>query len=244
MENKKKSTGWIVITILLLLIITGLVLFILKDNGIIKIGNSTKEVSKTETKVDDNKKKVEKEDDAIQIIKGKDMTNESKKEQTLGSISVKNKKYEIKYECSNEELSTCNIFIGEKKLENYSLDYVAVMDNSFVVAKIRGNGGSSNYNLFIYDSELEEITEPKYGLVDSFSQLDTNDENELVVSGKRNTENDIIDTNYMTVGECVPVEGQGKFHQNYVEKLLTFKNGKFSERKLTEVENVFCSAQR
>lgn len=244
MENKKKNTGWIVITILLLLVIAGLVLVILNDKGIIKIGNNTKkETTKTETKVEDKEKTENKDEVGNQNIMAPETYNEGMNE--LGKIKIGKNEYEIKVE-KNSENNVYTTYVGDKKLDGMYLQYAVVMGEKFLVVKGK-TGENVSQRLYIFDESLKEVEEPNYFIVDYFTVINDDGSTNYTtpsVSGTKKYTKDIIDSNHLIIAECTPARNSNNHNQDYVEKLYSFENGKVEVEELTVVENIFCSAQR
>ena len=235
MEQKKKSVWPLLIIIILLLIITALVFYILHNrttNGVTtKTETSVKESTKNDTTVVDNTESSE----TMQIIYGSSYDNTKSGLQTLGTIKVNTTSYEIKVEKANDEVTS---YLGDKKFELQMLDYVAIMDNNFIVIKLKSTQIDSS-QIYFYDEKLNEVHDSTYNLVDTFSSL----ENDKIKATRKYTK-DIIDSKHLTISECIPVYSGTTYSQKYVEKLLTFENNKITEDELTVVENIFCSSQK
>ena len=244
MENKKKNTGWIVITILLLLVIAGLVLVILNDKGIIKIGNNTKkETTKTETKVEDKEKKENKDEVGNQNIMAPQTYNEGMNE--LGKIKIGKNEYDIKVE-KNSENNVYTTYVGDKKLDGMYLQYAVVMGEKFLAVK-GYVGQTGNQKLYIYDDSLTEVVKPNYDVVDHFTVINddgSGSDTTPHVTGTKKYTKDIVDSNHLIIAECTPARNSNNHNQDYVEKLYSFENEKVEVEELTVVENIFCSAQR
>lgn len=242
MENKKSNIGWIILTIVLLLIIGGLTFIVLKDKGIIKIGNTTKKETKVEEKT--TKKESKKEEiSEKQIIRAPEKYNEGENE--LGKIKVGKNEYEIKVVINSSE-NSFTTFIGNKKIEGFTLYYATVMGEKFLVVK--GNSGYTvNQKLYVFDETLKEAVEPSLTIVNSFGVINddgTTSDSTPTVTGKTNSTKEIIDSDHLIIAECTPARNSANHNQDYVEKLYSFENGKVEIEELTVVENIFCSAQR
>ena len=241
MENKKSNVGWIITTIVLLLIIGGISFIVLKDKGIIKIGKNS---NKTETKVEEKNKKESKKEESeeLTVIKEKKLSNTS---ESLGKLKVENKEYDVNYDCTNDDGEHgCTITIGDKKIENRYLKFATVMDK-FIVVRVY-TPASLSENLYILDSNTEDVIEPKYYLVDKFVIANTDgtitDSTDITASQKYS--NSILDSNRLIISECTEPRNKSNHNQDYVEELITLKDGKVSVEELTVVENIFCSTQR
>lgn len=241
MENKKSNVGWIIITIVLLLIIGGLSFIVLKDKGIIKIG---KDSNKTETKVEEKAKKESKKEESkeLTIIKEKKISNTS---ESLGKLKVENKEYDVNYDCTKDDgTHGCTITIGNKKIENKYLKYAAVMDK-FIVVRAYTLAGSSE-NFYILDSNTEDVIEPKYSVVNGFqiANSDGSISESTDITATQKYSNSIIDSTHLIISECTEPRNKTNHNQDYVEELITLKDGKVTTEELTVVENIFCSSQR
>lgn len=243
MENKKSNVGWIILTIVLLLIISELSFIILKDKGIIKIGNNTKENTKTETKAEEKKEQDSKKNAEKKNIIAPETFEEGTND--LGKIIFGRNEYDIKVEKSSSD-NSYTTYIGDKKIDDLALEYVAVMGEKYLAVK--GNlGYTSNQRLYIYDTSLNEAVESSYVLVDHFTVINddgSSSDTTPHVTGTRKYTKDIIDSNHLIIAECTPARNSANYNQDYVEKLYSFENGKVEIEELTVVENIFCSAQR
>ena len=246
MENKKSNVGWIILTIVLLLIIGGLSFIILKDKGIIKIGNSTKENTKTETKAEEKNKKESKSERELQLIKGLDDYKDG--ENKLGKITFYGKEYEVKVVPKVEyDEKTYDLYIGDKKIENVIVKYVAVMDDSYIVVRSVNPVSETVQNLTIYDKDFNESPVSSVSITSKFKVINndgTISDTTPTANGKIDTTKEVIDSNHLIIAECTPARNSANYNQDYVEKLYSFENGKVEIEELTVVENIFCSAQR
>ncbi len=223
MENKKKSTGWILITVLLLLVVLGLVCFILKDKGIIKIGNNTK-ITKTEEKIEKKNKDTKKDNNKVttdesKIIYQGDILSQDK---DFGEVTFNSKKSNIKYVYDEQKL-----YVGETGIDivNSGLNNIAIMGN-YLVLGLDGSG----YRFELYDYDFKLVN--KYG-----SSLG------ILTDTTAKTENWIIDTNNLIYYEC---NSDNNSSTNF--KLDTYNlkiNGSKVESVLLETnQGVNCTAQR
>lgn len=226
MENKKRSTGWVVITILLLLVITGLICVILKDKGIIKIG---KDSTKTETKVEDKEstvidEKSKNDNNKVTVDESKVIYNGSilDQDKDFGEVTFNNKKVNIKYVYNEQKL-----YVGDTGIEivNSGLNNIAIMGD-YLVLGLDGSG----YRFELYDHDLKLVN--KYG-----SSLG------LLTETTPKTENWIIDNNNLIYYEC---NSDNTSSTNF--KLDTYNlkiNGSKVESVLLETnQGVDCTAQR
>ena len=159
MENieKKKGNGiFIIIIILLLLVIGGLTFIVLKDKGIVNIGNKTKVVQKT-TKKDTTKKEsttketnnIEESDDSnFRIYSGENLTENK----DFGKVKFNDKEVNIKFDKGDGAKQ--KLYVGEKYIEivNSGLNNIAIMGN-YLVLGLDGSG----YRFMVYDQSLQEV---------------------------------------------------------------------------------------
>lgn len=226
MENKKKSTGWIVITIILLLIIAGLGLFILKDKGIIKIG---KDSTKTETKIEEKtKKEIKKEEsklDESKIIYSGEGLGEDK---DFGKVTFGGKELNIKYSKNAGEYEEGRLYIGEKYLDfiNMSISNIAIMGDYLVVG-ISQDG----YRFELYNHNLEKVDKVgnSLGLLSEGTKVD---ESKLIID-----ENNLIyyqcDADYNSRDKDTLKTYNLKINGSNIQKLLIAQN-----------QGVACTSQR
>ena len=231
MENKKKSTGWIVITILLLLVIAGLVLVILNDKGIIKIGNTTKseikEEKKEKTKVKDKTKNDNNKDtvDESKIIYSGEGLGEDK---DFGKVTFGGKEIDIKYSKNEGAYQEGRLYIGDKYLDflNFSLSNIAIMGDYLVVG-INQDG----YRFELYNYDLKQVD--KVG----------NSLGILMAGTKTNTDKLLIDENDLIYYQC-DVD-----YNNKDKDVLNIYNLKIDGSSIEKIlistnPNVACVSQR
>lgn len=226
MENKKSNVGWIITTIVLLLIIGGLSFIVLKDKGIIKIG---KDSTKTETKVEDKEstvidEKAKNDNNKVTVDESKVIYNGSilDQDKDFGEVTFNNKKVNIKYVYNEQKL-----YVGDTGIEivNSGLNNIAIMGD-YLVLGLDGSG----YRFELYDHDLKLVN--KYG-----SSLG------LLTETTPKTENWIIDNNNLIYYEC---NSDNTSSTNF--KLDTYNlkiNGSKVESVLLETnQGVDCTAQR
>ena len=245
MENKKSNVGWIILTIVLLLIIGGLTFIILKDKEIIKIGNNTKETTKTETKVEEKTKKESKNEEELQLIKGLDEYKDG--ENKLGKITFYGKDYDVKVvpKIAYDE-KTYDLYIGDKKIENVIVKYVAVMDDSYIVVRSVNPVSETSQKLTIYDKDFNESPVSNISITSKFKVINndgTISDTTPTANGKIDTTKEVIDSNHIIVAECVKSKNPENHNQDYVEEIYNFENGEIEIEELTTVENIYCSPQ-
>ena len=241
MENKK-NTGLIVFLIILLLGFVTLVTLLL--TGVVK-SPFIKDAKELKTKEEEKEEVVK---DELQLIKVKrdDLSKTDSNE--IGTIIIAGTDYKVTMKFDEEVNGTelWNIYVGDTKLDINNLDYVAVLDNSFLVAKNYPSSNKNNYSLKIYNKEFKDIYNSVHIYTSVFDVIDKYghviDDIDVTVSNKL-TDN-IIDNNHIIVSECNEPINSSNNNQDFVQKLLTFENGKFSEQEILHVENVFCSSQR
>lgn len=226
MENKKSNVGWIIITIVLLLIIGGLSFIILKDKGIIKIG---KDSNKTETKVEDKKSTTKEEKtkndnnkvtvDESKIIYQGSILNQDK---DFGEVTFNSKKVNVKYVYDEQKL-----YVGNKGIDiiNSGLNNIAVMGN-YLVLGLDGSG----YRFELYDHDLKLVN--KYG-----SSLG------LLTDTTPKTENWIIDKNNLIYYEC-NVDNTSSTNFKLDTYNLKIDGSKVESVLLETNQGVNCTAQR
>lgn len=226
MENKKSNVGWIITTIVLLLIIGGLTFIVLKDKGIIKIGNNTKETTKTETKVEEKTKKESKNEelDESKIIYSGEVLREDK---DFGKVTFGGKEVDIKYSKNAGEYEEGRLYIGDKYLDflNMSLSNIAIMGDYLVVG-IDQDG----YRFELYDHDLKLVN--KYG-----SSLG------LLTDTTPKTENWIIDNNNLIYYEC-NVDNTSSTNFKLDTYNLKIDGSKVESVLLETNQGVNCTAQR
>lgn len=229
MENKKKSTGWIVITIVLLLIIGGLVTLLLQEKGIINIGNSTKKDTKVvEKTTKEESKKEEKKENKIddntsefRIYSG-EIIRENK---DFGSVLFNNKKVNIKYEETNSDED--KLYVDDKYIEigHRGLNNIAIMGNYLVIG-LDGNG----YGFEIYNSNLEVVDKGGHSLG-------------LLTDTTTDTSKWIIDEHNLIYYQC---EADYNSRNNDTLKTYNLKidGSKIEKVLLSTNEGVACTAER
>lgn len=259
MENKenvtiKKSSNGKMIILLIIFIITtlGLLTYIVYDKLMLKTGDKEiEEVNKTESSsksesssqseseniVNNNSNTVKENSETPQliVINGSSYSTSKGGLQTLGTIKVNDISYEIK-------MSESDSYIGNKKFEGLTVNYVAVMDGSFIVFKAKV-AEHDDEKMYFLDKNLNEAHNSSYALVNTFGLIGSN-KSVTDIKADRKYRNDIIDSKHLTIAECIPSRNSSSSNQDYVEKLFTFENGKITEQELTVVENVFCTSQK
>lgn len=224
MENKKKSTGWIVITILLLLVIAGLVLLILKDKGIIKIGDTTKKENKVEEKTKKESKKEEIKEESKIIYSGEGLGEDK----DFGKVIFGGKELNIKYSKNAGEYEEGRLYIGEKYLDfiNMSISNIAIMGDYLVVG-ISQDG----YRFELYNHNLEKVDKVgnSLGLLSEGTKVD---ESKLIID-----ENNLIyyqcDADYNSRDKDILKTYNLKINDSNIQKLLIAQN-----------QGVACTSQR
>lgn len=240
----KKNNGLIIFLILLLIGLVTLVTLLL--TGIVKSPfiKETK-VEKVETKEEKNEEVVK---DELQLIKVKKDDLSKTDTNEIGTVKLGGTDYKVTMKFDEEVNGTelWNIYVGDTKLEINNMDYVAVLDNNFLVVKKYESQAKNNYALRIYDKDLKNvynnihIYRNVFDVIDKYGHVD--DDFDVTVSN--HLEDNIIDNHHMIVAECNEPINQSNHNQDFVQKLLTFENGKFSEQEILHIENVFCSSQR
>ena len=229
MENKKSNVGWVIITIVLLLIIGGLSFIVLKDKGIIKIG---KDSNKTETKVEDKTKKESKKEEVnktenetkYRLYSG-ELTIEDK---DFGKVEFGGKEVSMKYSFDTENLKS-KVYVDNKVIEisNQGLNNIAIMGD-YIVIGYELRGGS--YKFELYNSKLEKVEE----VGNSFG---------AILGIKADTSKWIIDENNLIYYQCT-----SDYTTSDNDKLETY-NLKITDSKIEKVllssnQGVACSPQR
>ena len=229
MENKKSNVGWIIITIVLLLIIGGLVTLLLKEKGIINIGNSTKKDTKVvEKTTKEESKKEEKKENKIddntsefRIYSG-EIIRENK---DFGSVLFNNKKVNIKYEETNSDED--KLYVDDKYIEigHRGLNNIAIMGNYLVIG-LDGNG----YGFEIYNSNLEVVDKGGHSLG-------------LLTDTTTDTSKWIIDEHNLIYYQC---EADYNSRNNDTLKTYNLKidGSKIEKVLLSTNEGVACTAER
>ena len=228
MENKKSNVGWIIITIVLLIIIGGLSFIILKDKGIINIGNTTKKETNVVEKTKKESKKEEKSDNKtndnsseFRIYSG-DIIRENK---DFGKILFNNKKVNIKYEETNSDED--KLYVDDKYIEigHRGLNNIAIMGNYLVIG-LDGNG----YGFEIYNSNLEVVDKGGHSLG-------------LLTDTTTDTSKWIIDEHNLIYYQC---EADYNSRNNDTLKTYNLKidGSKIEKVLLSTNEGVACTAER
>ena len=229
MENKKSNVGWIIITIVLLLIIGGLVTLLLKEKGIINIGNSTKKDTKVvEKATKEESKKEEKKENKIddntsefRIYSG-EIIRENK---DFGSVLFYNKNVNIKYEETNSDED--KLYVDDKYIEigHRGLNNIAIMGNYLVIG-LDGNG----YGFEIYNSNMEKVDAGGHSLG-------------LLTDTTTDTSKWIIDEHNLIYYQC---EADYNSRNNDTLKTYNLKidGSKIEKVLLSTNEGVACTAER
>lgn len=229
MENKKSNVGWIITTIVLLLIIGGLSFVVLKDKGIIKIG---KDSNKTETKVEDKKsttidEKTKNDNNKVTVDESKIIYSGEvlREDKDFGKVTFGEKEVSIKYD--NGDGANKKINVGDKNIEiiNGGVNNIAIMGDYLVVG-IDQDG----YRFELYDHDLKLVN--KYG-----SSLG------LLTDTTPKTENWIIDNNNLIYYEC-NVDNTSSTNFKLDTYNLKIDGPKVESVLLETNQGVNCTAQR
>lgn len=244
--EKKRNSGLVIFLIILLIVLVTLVTLL--ATGVVKspfIKESTSSTNETCTKCNTETTSIE--DNSVQILRVNKDSLSKTEENELGTLKIGDKTYKatIKYDEEVNSLELWNVSVDGTKLEVNSADYIAVMDNSYIVVKDSGIPNSGiGYNLVIYDKNLNKVD--KLNGVNSFRVLDIYgqlvEDVDITVTNKLNDL--IIDKNNIVVYDCTEPTDSSNHNQDFVQKILNFENGKYTEKELLHVENVFCSSQR
>lgn len=244
--EKKRNSGLVIFLIILLIVLVTLVTLL--ATGVVKspfIKESTSSTNETCTKCNTETTSIE--DNSVQILRVNKDSLSKTEENELGTLKIGDKTYKatIKYDEEVNGLELWNVSVDGTKLEVNSADYIAVMDNSYIVVKDSGIPNSGiGYNLVIYDKDLNKVD--KLNGVNSFRVLDIYgqlvEDVDITVTNKLNDL--IIDKNNIVLYDCTEPTDSSNHNQDFVQKILNFENGKYTEKELLHVENVFCSSQR
>lgn len=247
-EKKKRSTGLIVLVVILLITIVGLVLFILNDRGIVRIYDKISIVNQKE-KCKEEEKEETKESDEATVIKVDNSTLSKTEVNTIGKVTLGGNEYKVtmKYKEEINGIDLWLIFVGNTQLEMNNLEYLAVMDDSYLVAKANGTSNKNLYTIKIYDKNLKEINDGTYHYYAyAFDVVSTSGTvlDSVNVKVTNNYKDKIIDKNRILVSECTNARNINNHNQDFVQEVLKFENGKFTREEVLVVENVFCNPQR
>lgn len=226
MENKKRkgNGGIIFLIILIIIIIIGLVVFLLKEEGYINIGNSKKTKTAKETKVVESKKKNTSKEvtDESKIIYSGDVLRENK---DFGKVTFGEKEVSIKYD--NGDGANKKINVGDKNIEiiNGGVNNIAIMGD-FLVVGIDQDG----YRFELYDKDLYQVEK----LGNSLG---------LLMGTSAKTDKWIIDNNNLIYYDCTIDETSST---NFKLDLYNLKidGSKIEKILLESTKDVNCSSQR
>lgn len=224
MEKKKGNGGIIFLIILIVIIIIGLVVFLLKEEGYINIGNSKKTKTTKETKVVESKKKNTSKEvtDESKVIYSGEILKENKE---FGKVTFKEKEVNIKYD--NGDGANQKIYVDDKYVEiiNGGVNNIAIM-GEFLVIGIDQDG----YRFELYDKDLYQVEK----LGNSLG---------LLRGTSAKTDKWIIDNNNLIYYNCSIDETSST---NFKLDLYNLKiDGSKIEKVLLESTiDVDCSAQR
>lgn len=245
MENKRK--GLIATIVILIILIICLVLFILNDRGILKIYDKIAIVNQKEECTKEETKEVEKEE--AEVLKVNKTTLSKNRTNELGKITLNNKEYKVKMDYK-EEINGTDLWIvtvGDTQLELSDLDYLAVMDDTYLVAKAEGSKNNNMYTIKIYDKDLKEVNDGTYHYyAHTFEVVSTSGTvlESVDVNVTNNYKDKILNKNEILVTECTDARDTNNHNQDFVQEILKFENGKFTREEILVVENVFCNPQR
>jgi len=248
--KKKSSAGLVFLLILFMLITAGMTIFIIFED---KIMDFIKPSNKEETKEVEKEKcepEIIKEDTSnYQIIKIESDKLEKTQDNNVGTITVGDKSYSVKIGLKDDtdDIAKWNIMLGDKKLSFINISYVAVLDDSFIVIKGQSDGNTLS-SIEVYDKNLDKVALGNYynNVANAFSIISTSGQvlNNVDVNVTANYEDNVIDSKHMILALCTNPRNKNNNNQDYVETLLTFDNGKVTEKEILVVENVFCSTQK
>ena len=248
--KKKSNAGLVFLLILFMLITAGMTIFILFED---KIMDFIKPSNKEETKEVEKEKcepEIIKEDTSnYQIIKIESDKLEKTQDNNVGTITVGDKSYSVKIGLKDEidGIAKWNIMLGDKQLSFINISYVAVLDDSFIVIKGQSDGNTLS-SIEVYDKNLDKVALGNYynNVANAFSIISTSGQvlNNVDVNVTANYEDNVIDSKHMILALCTNPRNKNNNNQDYVETLLTFDNGKVTEKEILVVENVFCSTQK
>ena len=137
MENKKSNASWIVIIILLLVVLGGLVAILLKEKGIINVGNTTKKETNVVEKTTKNASKKEEvnktENETKYRLYSGELTIEN---QDFGKVKFGGKEVSMKYSYDDENLKS-KVYVDDKAIEisNQGINNIAIMGDYLVKSR-------------------------------------------------------------------------------------------------------------
>lgn len=203
-----------------------------------------KEDEKTETKTTD----VETNENKVTFINNEDNIGKYESKE-LGTLDFQGKKYTVKveYKSDNEsQFYESYLYLNDKKIDLNSgyLWYVAAMDDNYIIIKVHQNQTSNA--ILVYDKNLNEVQDETItSITDKFVVYDELDNNDKEVTSGTKKIKDYIDNNHIIVSYCDIETGKtNKYYQDFVEVLLTFKDGKITKEEISRTESVFCNQQR
>ena len=236
-ENKKRN-GFLIFVIIMLLVIIGLlVIIILKnDNSLFSKNNNKKVTVKEEVKEDAS----DKEDNTY--LYNEDLEKQIYEDKELGTIDFNDITYKVKIEYTGDSAGS-NLYLNDKKLPIGVLNYIAVMDDDYLV--INSNYPTSPGKYFrVYDKDFNEIeSEAINHLTNDFIVYEENYDEKITTGSKKIK--DYIDDNHLIISYCDTNTGKtNKYYQDFVEVLLTFDDGKIEKNEISRVESVFCDQMK
>ena len=247
--NKKGNKGLIIIIIVLVALLLGAVGYIAYSNG--WFGEKDTEPTSTETEKEETKKE-ENKNAYIQKLNITSIGTDNGSEHGLENFKIGEKEYKISYKLTKTENSigtfTTTVKIldennNSRSLELNGLDYIAVMDDTYLVVKgleengLRGKG----YKLYVLDSSLKDVTiDLGLGTSTFFFYAD---EYGTTLDTISKVENKYIDENTIQVGACIYPDSTNGKKQNYGLYQLNFKDKKIEVKNISTKENIACTDQ-
>lgn len=245
--NKKGNKGLIVIIIVLAALLLGAVGYIAYSNGWL----GEKETEPTSKETEKEEVEEEKKNSYIQKLNITSIGTDNGSEHGLENFKIGEKEYKISYKLTKTENSistfTTTVKIlddnnNTRSLELEGLDYIAVMDDTYLVVKgleengLRGKG----YKLYVLDSSLKDVTIDLGLGTNTFFYAD---EYGTTLDTISKVENKYIDENTIQVGACIYPDSTNGKKQNYGLYQLIFKNKKIEVKNISTNENIACTDQ-
>ena len=241
MENQKSKKGliaFLIVIILLLITALGLLLGGVIKNPFIKETASTDKTTKTTKSSDSTKTAGDKKESADYFIDVDKIVKDEFGTFDLGELTIDGKQYKVKYELIEDAANNNfahNLYFNDKKVAEddiHYLHYIAIMDGKYLV--FNNSGTAIGGIVTLYDSNFNKVDE--IGDSHGFS---SRSEDGDIVRGSFEQKDQIIDSNTLIVYKCID-NPDSPYDQTLKEKMISFKDGKYTEKELLTVENVYC----
>lgn len=180
-------------------------------------------------------KKVDTRDFIIDMNKYNDLHNDgTEKTVDLGKVNVDGKELQLKYVANEGNGLGDVLYIENKKIsEMISLDYIAVMDNKYIVLGTSKAAGIRETKL--YNSDMEEII-PLGNTLSYFSEDDSISEVFEPL--------DLVKDNKTLIFNVCDSNERDLYDQLFYQYKIEFNNGAYNITKLKTINNVMCNSSR